>query len=332
MLRLSPKNKAERIEQAIDYRIEPGGSESNVAIALKSLDLESQFVTKLPKNALSNKILQNLNQFGVKTNNILLEGDKLGIYWTENGVGPRNSYVIYDRKNTSFSSIKLTDFDWDSILKDSNWFHFSGISAAISESVFIVLKNIVETIKIPYSVDLNFRGKLWNWIKDADLSVEHIMTKLCSKATLIAGNESDFQNIFNITSHEADEDSLYTDIAKQCFKRFSSAKYISISNRKSVSASCNIWNGYLFIKDNEKFMFKADEYTIENIQDRVGTGDSFVAGIIYSLINRSSYQDAINFAVSLSALNHTIIGDASRFNVKDVLNVIDTKGSGRIIR
>lgn len=332
MLRLSPKNKAERIEQAIEYRIEPGGSESNVAIALQNLDLESQFVTKLPNNGLSRKILQNLSQFGVNTKNILIEGDKLGIYWTENGVGPRNSYVIYDRENTSFSSIELTDFNWKSILKDSQWFHFSGISAAISESVFLVLKNIVESVNIPYSVDLNFRGKLWKWIKDVDLSVEHVMTKLCSKATLIAGNESDFQNIFNITSHEADEDRIYADIAKQCFKRFLSTKYISISNRKSVSASSNIWNGYLFVRDDEKFMFKADEFTIENIQDRVGTGDSFVAGIIYSIINKSSYQDAINFAVSLSALNHTTIGDASRFSVEDVLNVINTKGSGRIIR
>lgn len=334
MLRLSPNRKDERINQAVEFRVEPGGSESNVAIALSNLGMKARFVTKLPSNPLTDKILQYLHQFKIDTKHIKIDGEKLGIYWTENGIGPRNSYVIYDRSNSAFSSIKNNDFNWADILSDSTWFHFSGISPAVSSKVNSSLLKAIKDIKIPYSIDLNYRNKLWNWVNNKKSDVNNIMTNLCSGAELIAGNESDFQNVFNISSTLKTEEEIYSDIAKKCFNKFHNINYIAISNRKSISASNNIWNGFLFVKNDKTFMYKVDEIELESIQDRVGTGDSFVSGIIYGLLHKNSfsYQKIVEFAIALSSLNHTTMGDSSRFSLEDVKNTMKTKGSGRIIR
>jgi 2-dehydro-3-deoxygluconokinase len=334
MLRLSPSEKGERLTQATQFRVEPGGSEANVAIALSNLGLSTSFVTKLPDNPLTVKILQHFRQFNVDTSSILLKGNKLGIYWTENGVGPRNSFVIYDRDNTSFSEMKVADFKWESILKDSSWFHFSGISPAISQKVNAVLLDAVSKVKIPYSVDLNYRAKLWNWVnKDSEMINEH-MSKLCQNATLIAGNENDFQNIFGINTYSSSKKAGFDEIVDLCFKKFPKLNFISISNREAISASTNFWNGFLFVKENKITKYIGRKYKLESIVDRVGTGDSFVAGIIFGLLNKElfSYQKIIDFASTLSALNHTTIGDASCFSTKEVWKVIEDNGAGRIIR
>lgn len=331
MLRLSPVEKGERLTQATYFRTEPGGSESNVAIALSNLGLETKFVSRLPDNVLTDKILQNLKQFSVDTSGIKKGGDKVGIYWTENGVGPRNSFVIYDRDNTSFSQMSTDDFDWKEIFKDTSWFHFSGISPAISKNVKTVLLEAIQKADIPYSVDLNYRENLWKWVnKDAKLISEY-MRLLCERAVLIAGNESDFQNVLGIYP---DSESDYTDIAAKCFEQLPNLRYISISNREALSASTNIWNGFLFVKDKGINKFVGLKYNLESIMDRVGTGDSFVAGIIYGLLNEEKYkyQEIIDFATTLAALNHTTIGDASIFSADEVLKVIANNGTGRIIR
>lgn len=331
MLRLSPVEKGERLTQATYFRTEPGGSESNVAIALSNLGLETKFISRLPDNVLTDKLVQSLRQFDVDTSFIKKGGDKVGIYWTENGIGPRNSFVIYDRDNTSFSQMSTDEFDWKEIFQDTSWFHFSGISPAISENVKNVLLEAVQMADIPYSVDLNYRDKLWKWVnKDAKMISEY-MRSLCERASLIAGNESDFQDVLGINP---DSENNYTDIAAKCFELFPNLKYISISNREALSASTNVWNGFLFVKDEGVKKFEGLKYNLESIKDRVGTGDSFVAGIIYGLLNdeKYSYQEIIEFATTLAALNHTTIGDASRFSADEVLKVIANKGTGRIIR
>jgi len=293
--------------------------------------LETKFITKLPENVLADKILQNLRQFGVDTSFIKTGGDKVGIYWTENGIGPRNSFVIYDRDNTSFSQMSIYDFNWEEIFQDTSWFHFSGISPAISENVKNVLLEAIKKADIPYSVDLNYRAKLWKWVnKDAKM-ISKYMKLLCERAILITGNESDFQNVLGVYSDFGDN---YTDIATKCFEQFPRLKYISISNREALSASTNIWSGFLFVKGEGINKFEGLKYNLESIMDRVGTGDSFVAGIIYGILNdeKYSHQEIIDFATTLAALNHTTIGDASGFSVDEVLKVIANKGSGRIIR
>jgi 2-dehydro-3-deoxygluconokinase len=334
MLRISPKDIGERILQATDFETRPGGSESNVAIALANLGMKTALVTALPDNPLGEKVIRQLLSESVDTGFIKMTGERIGIYWTENATGPRNSFVVYDRENSAFSKATFQDFDWDEILSQSQWFHFSGISPAVSESIAILLEKVVESITCPYSVDLNFRNKLWKWVDKGPAGIAAIMTSLCNKATLIAGNESDFQTIFGFDSDSSDEMEKYNTIARQCFTRFPKLQYIAISNRISHSATLNDWSGYLFVRDDEKFCYKSIEYKLDNIQDRVGTGDSFVAGVIYGLnnTNQMSWQQTIDFAVTLGALNHTTKGDASNFSGNDVLSVIQSNGTGRIVR
>ena len=334
MLRISPKDMGERILQATDFEIRPGGSESNVAIALANLGLNSTFISKLPDNPIGQKVLGQLRLEGVNTDQISLTGGRIGMYWTENGTGPRNSFVIYDRENSAFSNSKFDDFNWSEILKQTNWFHFSGISPAVSADVAHLLKNVIDSITIPYSVDLNFRKNLWQWVDLTPNKITEIMTGLCSHATLIAGNESDFQNIFGFAVSAIDEKETYKVIAKQCFDLFPDLKYIAISNRVAFSANNNDWSGFLFVRNDEKYTYKGLTYKLDNIQDRVGTGDSFSAGIIYGLQHQHemTWQQIIDFAVTLGALNHTTKGDASNFTKEEVLNTLKSKGSGRIER
>lgn len=334
MLRLSPSLKGERITQAHHFRVEPGGSESNIACALSNLGLPARFITKLPDNILSDKIIQFLQQFNIDTSHILKEGDKLGIYWVENGSGPRNSFVIYDRDKSAFSEMRVDDFYWINIFSDSSWFHFSGISPAISENISNILLEVISKISIPFSVDLNYRTKLWSWTDNKPELINKTMSKLCENATLIAGNESDFQNVLMIHPKSKGGDQKFHEIATQTFSRFSKIKYIAISNRESLSASSNIWNGYLFVRNDQKFKYIGVKYNIENIEDRVGTGDSFMAGIIYGLLQKKtiSFQKIVDFATTLSALNHTTLGDVSRYKPEEVWGVMKSKGSGRIIR
>jgi len=334
MLRISPEKSNERIVQAKNFRIEPGGSESNVAIALSNLGMETCFVTCLPENELAQIIVQQLRRFSVNTDHIIFKGNKIGTYWTETGLGPRSSFVIYDREHSAFSGCSFDDFRWPDIFQDTSWFHFSGISPAVSACVSILLSDIVDTIPCPYSVDLNFREKLWNWLNKDSKEINKLMTNLCGKATLIAGNETDFQNVFGINNNKLNDIKDYAEVAKTCFKKFKYTQYIAISKRSSISATINHWSGYLFVRDDEQFAYNGIDYCLDSIQDRVGTGDSFVAGIIYGLNKPESHnhQEIIDFAVTLSALNHTSVGDASFFDECDVLKTLHNKGTGRIIR
>lgn len=333
MLRITPNDSGEKIINSSQFRIIPGGSESNVAIALAHLGKDVKFVTILPDNELAYKIGSYLKYHNVQTI-IIKRGTRVGVYWTEVGVGPRNSFVIYDRECSAFSQVELTDLDWNKILEDTIWFHFSGISPAVSHSIPELLKKAINACQCPYSVDLNYRNKLWSWINSNPKEINAVMTQLCDRATLIAGNESDFTDVFGISSNEKVASRKFEQIAAQAFERFPDTQYISISHRISKSATQNDWNGYLFVNTYKKIqLFKGIHYSIDNIVDRVGTGDSFVAGIIYGLNQfASDYQKTIDFAVTLSALNHTTRGDASCFTTDDVYTTMKTKGSGRILR
>lgn len=334
MLRISPKELGERVLQSTDFEIRPGGSESNVAIALSNLGERTNFVTCLPENQLGVKIIRQLRQEGVDTKYIQQSNDRIGMYWTENGTGPRNSFVIYDRENSAFSLADYEDYPWDDILRTSEWFHFSGISPAVSQNVAKLLQQVVETIFCPYSVDLNFRNNLWQWVNRDSNEIKKIMSGLCSKATLICGNESDFQNIFGLTSSKPNEREAYIEIAQKCFGIFPNLEYIAISNRKAYSANHNDWNGFLFVKNDTAFAYEGITYKLDNIQDRVGTGDSFSAGIIYGLLHyhEMTWQKIIDFAITLGALNHTTKGDASNFCAEEVWQALKSGGSGRILR
>jgi len=335
MLRITPSIYGEKVVQASTFTIEPGGSESNVAIALSLMGNWCGFITRLPGGVLSEKIIRYLKSYSLDTSNITIGGKRVGLYWTEIGIGPRASQVFYDREGSSFSEISYSDFDWNKIFEGTGWFHTSGISPAVSENVYRTLKKIFTDMSQNFriSIDLNYRSKLWEWARNKQLSVHKIMWEMCSKACLIVGNETDFNDALGIQDEDKRTEVNYEKVASHCFKSLPYLQYVAISLRESVSSSENGWSGLLFVKkDNEVIPYNGHEIRITNIVDRIGTGDSFAAGIIHGLIHyKEDYQRTINFAVGLSALNHTVRGDASQFGISDVENFLKNP-RGKIIR
>ncbi len=334
MLRLSPPNQL-RFSQASTFDVTYGGGESNVAVSLANYGLETEYVTRLPNNDIGESCLQYLRQHGVGTRFIQRGGNRLGIYFLENGAVMRGSQVIYDRADSSFATISPDSFDWESIFKDAGWFHWTGITPAVSANAAAACLEAVKTASkmgITISCDLNYRAKLWKWGKTAN----EVMEELVSYCDVAIGNEEDAEKVFGIQAPETDVThgrvtaDKYQCVCEALAKKFKKLKTISITLRCSVSASHNSWSAILC--DSGK-IFIGPVYDITHIVDRVGTGDSFMGGLIYGLINYTEDpQRALNFAVAASALKHTIFGDFNLVSVDDVEKLMKGDGSGRVSR
>jgi 2-dehydro-3-deoxygluconokinase len=335
MLRITPAHAGERIVQASGFSVSPGGSEANVAVALSLLGSRCGFITRLPDNSLSEKIERFLHQYSVDTSDIANGGSRLGVYWTETGKGPRASQVLYDREDSSFATMRYSDFNWSVIFKNTSWFHVSGITPAVSRKAYDITRRVTRGIpkRINLSIDLNYRSKLWKWTKGKKASIHKAMREICTNAYLITGNESDFFDSLGIGTRNDKSSGDHQKTAESCFALFPKLNYMAISLRNSISASENEWSGLLFEKKNRKIsVYKGPEFKITDIVDRVGTGDSFSAGIIHGLTSQEKdMQHTVDFAVGLSALNHTVMGDASQFGIHDVEHLLKNPGS-RIIR
>jgi 2-dehydro-3-deoxygluconokinase len=341
MLRISPENKGSRLFNTKLFKIEPGGSESNVAVALSNLGNKTQLVTKLPNNDLRHTILRYLNTYKIGTDFIKYADNRIGMYWTENGVSIRNSKVIYDRENSAFFNTKPDDFRWEEIFSKSFWYHVSGITPALRESLFkIQIDSLDKASKSKQfiSFDLNLRKTLWNWIeskKDRKKYYENI----CAFADMLIGNEEDFfesldlDNKINKRNYKDLNFGQYEYLLSSLFTRFKKVKYIGISLRSSIDASLNNWQGLFAIRNGSEYkMFKSSVFKVSNIVDRVGAGDSFAAGLIHGINNLKDNMEIVEFAVAFSALKHTIAGDSCDFFTEDVKNILNSNGSGRILR
>lgn len=330
MLRLQPPSY-QRFLQAKSFDIVYGGGEANVSVSLAQFGLDSAFVTKLPNNPLGIACRNELRKWGVDTSKIAFGGDRLGIYFCEKGASQRPSNVVYDRAGSSISASTENDFDWDKIFEDVSWFHFTGITPALSDNLAIICEKACEEAKkrnITISCDLNYRKKLWSRQK-----ANKVMERLCKYVDVLIANEEDSADVFGIQSAKSDINSGvlsydgYIDVAKQLTERFN-LKYTAITLRESISASINNWSAMLF--DGKEAHFSA-KYNI-NIVDRVGGGDSFGAGLIYSLISEKSPSEAIEFAAAASCLKHTIEGDCNIVTAAEVESLIKNGGSGRVQR
>jgi 2-dehydro-3-deoxygluconokinase len=328
MLRISPSYKGDRIFRTRNFTIEPGGSESNVSVALANLGFNVEFVTSIPDNDLKIIILRYLKKYGIGVENIVFLGKRIGLYWTENGISVRPSKVLYDRQYSAFYNSKYEDYCWEKIFRNGKWLHVSGITAALSSEKCKMLENILEYSKsnnLINSIDLNYRGKLWNWVRSKS-DIHKNYNQICTKADLIIGNETDYYDCIGISKKPRE-------IMIELFKIFPKLKYAAISLRESLSASENKWKGIFSVKNNKIEFYESAQYLITDIVDRVGAGDCFSAGIIYGISKfKSDFQKVVDFAVSISCLKHTIRGDSCEFTEDDVVNFIETKGSGRIQR
>lgn len=330
MLRLNPEGYL-RFEQADKFMATFGGGEANVAVSLANFGMDASFCSKLPTHAIGNMAVRALRAEGVATADIVRGGERVGIYYIEKGASQRPSKVIYDRKYSAIGMASREDFDWDKILTDTVWFHFTGITPALGDNVAEICLDAVKACRangIKVSCDLNFRKNLWTSEKAGK-----VMGELMQYVNVCIANEEDADKVFGIKPDHNDVDSGklnregYIDVAKKLSERFGCEK-VAITLRESISANDNNWAAMLY--DGEKAYF-SKKYAV-HIVDRVGGGDSFGAGLIYSLLSGYDMQDTIEFAVAASCLKHSIEYDFNRVSVDEVKALVKGGGSGRVQR
>jgi 2-dehydro-3-deoxygluconokinase len=334
MMRLSPPGFL-RFGQTRSFDVIYGGGEANVAVSLANFGMPVDYVTRLPDNDLGDACIQFLRQYGVGVDKIVRGGDRLGIYFLEMGAVQRGSKVIYDRAGSAIATIERGMIDWKHVFADADWFHWTGITPAISAGTADVCLEAVQVAKemgLTVSCDLNYRKKLWKWGKTPG----EVMPELVRHCDIVIGNEEDADKVFGIKAPETDviagkvEADKYRYVCEELAKRFPKLKIIAITLRGSISASHNTWSGVLW--DQGKF-YIALTYDITHIVDRVGGGDSFMGGLIYGLrIYGDDRQAALDFAVAASCLKHSIVGDFNMVTVAEVEKLMAGEVSGRVSR
>lgn len=330
MLRLAPENYL-RFVQSDKYEATFGGAEANVAVSLANYGTDVAFVSKLPEHEIGQCAVNSLRKFGVDTSKIVRGGDRVGIYYCEKGASQRPSKVIYDRTSSSIATANESDFDWDKIFEGVSWFHFTGITPALSDECAKITIEACKKAKekgITISCDLNFRKKLWSKEK-----ANTVMSEVCKYVDYCIANEEDAKDVFGIEADNTDintgklDGEGYISVAKKLTDRFN-FKGVAITLRESISASDNNWSAMLYINGKAYFSRK---YAM-HIVDRVGGGDSFGGGLIYSLINNKDPQSTIEFAVAASCLKHSIEGDYNMVSLKEVEALANGNASGRVQR
>lgn len=330
MLRLAPENYL-RFVQSDKLEATFGGAEANVAVSLSSFGMDARFVSKLPEHEIGQSAVNSLRKFGVDTSYIARGGDRVGIYYCEKGASQRPSKVIYDRKYSSIATASAEDFDWDKAFDGAEWFHFTGITPALSDELAAITLAAVRTAKekgLTVSCDLNFRKKLWSKEKASE-----VMGEICKYVDVCIANEEDAKDVFGIEAENSDieggklDREGYVSVARQLTERFG-FKAVAITLRESISANDNDWSGMLYVASRAFFSKK---YSI-HIVDRVGGGDSFGAGLIYAFTHDFSGQDTIEFAVAASCLKHSIEGDYNMVSVEEVKSIMSGNASGRVQR
>lgn len=334
MLRLAAPGHL-RFSQATSLEATFGGGEANVAVSLANYGIPVEFVSRIPRNDIGDACIMNLKKFGVGTQHILRGGERLGIYFLEKGAVSRGSKVIYDRAYSALSQIEKGMVDWDSVFEGANWFHWTGITPAISQGTADVCRDAIRKANemgMTVSCDLNYRKKLWKYGKSA----HQVMPELVEGCDIILGNEEDAEKVLEIKPQGVDVTTghvsvdAYLSVSKQIMERFPKAKKVITTLRGSISADHNTWSGVLY---NGKDFLEAPTYDITHIVDRVGGGDSFMAGLIYGLLTyKKDDWKALNFAVAASCLKHTISGDFNLVTVEEVEKLISGDASGRVSR
>ena len=330
MMRLSPKDNL-RFCQANSFDVVYGGGEANVCVSLSNYGHDAYFVSAVPKNDIGTCAINELRKNGVNCEYVNRSGDRLGIYFLETGSSIRPSKVIYDRRGSSISVASKEDFDFDKIFKDAKWFHFSGITCAISKNASDIVLEACKKAKeynVTISCDLNYRKKLWT----SEEAIK-VMKPLMEYVDVCIGNEEDAQMCLgykpeaNVEKGNT-ESRGYINIFERMYKDFN-FKYIVSTLRESFSASHNGWKALIY--DGNEF-YESKRYDINPIVDRVGSGDSFSGGIIHGLLGKDNMKEALEFAVSASALKHTIFGDFNLVSEDEVESVTKGNISGRVQR
>ena len=334
MLRL--KSPAyERLFQSPTLEATFGGGEANVSVSLANYGMDTTFVTVLPDNDIGNACIRELRGFGVDTTKIVRTAGRMGIYYLETGAVQRPSKVIYDRAGSCIAEAKPGDIDWKDVFQGADWFHLTGITPAISQGAADLSLEAVKAAKamgVHVSCDLNYRKNLWKYGKRAD----EVMREVVKYVDTVIANEEDVQKALCISAESAsavDEGEidveLYKTICAKAMEAYPNVSRVAITLRESKSANHNDWSACLY---NGKDFFHSRKYSITDIVDRVGGGDSFGGGLIYGLLHYQDDAKALEFAVAASCLKHTILGDYNRMSAKEVESLMNGSGTGRVQR
>lgn len=330
MLRLSPTG-CSRFVEVDNFDVIWGGGEANVAVSCANYGHDAWFVTKLPKHEIGQAAVNALRRYGVHTGYITRGGDRVGIYYCETGASMRPSKVIYDRAHSAIAEADPEDFDFDAIMEGADWFHWSGITPAISDKAAELTRLACEAAKrhgVKISVDLNFRKKLWTPAK-----AQSVMVPLMEYVDVCIGNEEDAELCLGF---KPDADVEGGDTSAEGYKgifRAMAEKFgfslVASTLRESFSATHNGWKALAY--DGKEF-YESKRYDIDPIIDRVGGGDSFSGGLIHGLLTMASVQEALEFAVAASALKQTIPGDFNLVSAEEVKALAGGSANGRVQR
>jgi 2-dehydro-3-deoxygluconokinase len=328
MLRLATPGFT-RYAQAAHLELSYGGGEANVAVSLANFGIGAAFVTRLPKNDIAERAIAELRGLGVNIKHIVRGGERMGIYFLESGASQRASKVTYDRAHSAISEIKPGMVNWAAVFADAKWFHWTGITPALSDSAAACVREACEAAKaagLTVSTDLNYRKKLWSRDKAGQ-----VMSELMPFVDVCIANEEDAESVFKIKGAHVEsgviEKEAYVDVARQLHERFG-FKQVAITLRESFSASQNGWSAMLY-QNGEAYFSRRYDITIV---DRVGGGDSFGAGLIYGALKGMGPQESLEWAVAASCLKHTIPGDYNRVTVAEVEALVGGDASGRVQR
>jgi 2-dehydro-3-deoxygluconokinase len=336
MLRLATPDYL-RFNQVARFNASFGGGEANVAVSLANYGMATEFVTRLPKNDIARSCIMDLRKYGIGTNHIIYGGERLGIYFLETGAVSRAGKVVYDRAHSSMAGIEPGMIRWEEVLKDATWFHWTGITPAISQGAADACLEAIKAANksgITVSCDLNFRKNLWKYGKNAS----EVMPALVEGCDIILGNEEDCEMIFGIKPEGFDAATTYGEVNAAAFEsvctqmqtRFPRAQKVIITLRGAINANHNTWGGVLYADGK---LYQSKRYDITHIVDRVGGGDSFMGGLIYGL-NTYPGNDlkALEFAVAASCLKHTVYGDYNQVSIEEVEKLLSGDSSGRVSR
>lgn len=325
-----------KLIQTNRFDVSYAGSEANVAVSLANYGINTDYITCLPDNPIAERCIMDLRGHKVGVDHIQRSGKRMGILYLETGSNARPSKVYYDREDSSIATVKLGSFDWKNILNDADWFHWTGITPALSANVATeCLKaiQIANELGVTVSCDINYRGNLWKYGKSA----EEVMPELVAGSDIILGNEEDCEKVFGIKPKDFDatktygniDQSSFLSICQQIMERFPRCKKMVVTLRGAINANHNTWGGALY--DGKKLL-ESQRYDITDIVDRVGGGDSFMGGLIFGLLHYHDDYTALEFATAASCLKHSIKGDYNWVTVSEVENIINGDLSGRVKR
>lgn len=325
-----------KLIQADRYDVSYAGAEANVAVSLANYGIETDYITCLPDNPIAERCIMDLRGHKVGVDHIQRTGKRMGILYLETGSNARPSKVYYDREDSSIATVTPGSIDWKEILKDANWFHWTGITPALSENAAKECLKAIQTaneLGVTVSCDINYRGNLWKYGKKAS----EVMPELVAGCDIILGNEEDCEKVFGIKPESFDAEStggeidqrIFISVCKQMMKKFPRCRKMAITLRGAINANHNTWGGVLY---NGEELLESRRYDITDIVDRVGGGDSFMGGLIFGLLHYKDDHKALEFATAASCLKHTIKGDFNWATIQEVENLMGGDASGRVKR